>query len=230
MAEILLAEDTTSVREGVKALLESDFHTVRAVKDGAEAFALYRRHHPALVILDVMMPRMDGFEVLRRIRSTDPNTPVLLLTARMLESDKLQGFGLGCDDYLTKPFSTRELVARVSALLRRTTVEPEASNINPDDLEFDFCGGTVVPLDRIFVNERNKVIRLSRSEIKLMRLFAQNVNRTLRKEMLLKTVWSGYTVQSRAIDTHITSIRRKVGRYGRNILNVYGVGYKFLGF
>lgn len=230
MAEILLAEDTTSVREGVKALLEGDFHAVRAVKDGLEALNLYRRYHPALIILDVMMPKMDGFEVLRQIRQHDPQTPILLLTARILESDKLEGFGLGCDDYLTKPFSSRELLARVSSLLRRTAEATPPDGVNQEDLEFDFCGGTVIPLDHVFISEHNKVVHLSQSEVKLMRLLSQNINRTVRKETMLQCVWCGYTVMSRAIDTHVSSIRRKVGKYGRNIRSIYGVGYKYLGF
>ena len=230
MSTILIVDDEPRILLLLQSLLKTNGYAVQTAQDGVTALDLVRKGGIDITVTDLRMSPVDGMQLFREIQKVAPQMPVILLTAYASVETAIDAMKSGVYDYLTKPFSTRELVARVSALLRRTTVEPEASNINPDDLEFDFCGGTVIPLDRIFVNERNKVIRLSRSEIKLMRLFAQNVNRTLRKEMLLKTVWSGYTVQSRAIDTHITSIRRKVGRYGRNILSVYGVGYKFLGF
>lgn len=226
MTEILIAEDTKSVREGVKALLESDFHFVRAAGNGADALALYRRFHPALVILDVMMPKMDGFDVLRQIRANDSETPVLLLTAKTLEEEKVAGFGLGCDDYLTKPFGSRELLARVSALLRRAA-RPSAANETPDDAAFDFCGGTVVPLDRTFITDRNKPVHLSANEIRLARLLAQHPGETVRKEKLLSCIWAGQHVFTRTVDTHVANIRRKVGRFGCTIQNVYGIGYKY---
>lgn len=227
MAEILLAEDAVSIREGVKALLESDFHSVRAVGDGTDALLCYRRYHPALIILDVMMPKMDGLQVLYHIRTTDSHTPVMLLTAKTQEEDKVQGFGIGCDDYLTKPFSGRELLARVSALLRRAALPPPTKKRN-EDMEFSFCGGTVVPLDRAFIDERNRVVRLSDSEVRLMRMLARNPNATVRKDVLIRSIWGGQAVASRTVDTHVANIRRKLGRRGSAIYAVYGIGYKYL--
>ena len=227
MAEIVLAEDTVSIREGVKALLESDFHSVRAVSDGTDALWCYRRYHPALLILDVMMPKMDGLEVLKRIRVSDPHTPVMLLTAKAQEEDKVQGFGNGCDDYLTKPFGARELLARVSALLRRSTLSP-VTKPKEEDAEFSFCGGMVVPLDRTFVDEHNHVTRISDCEVRLMRLLALNACRTVRKDLLVRSIWGGQVVASRTVDTHVANIRRKLGRRGAAILSVYGIGYKYL--
>jgi len=227
MAEILLAEDSINIRDGVKALLESDFHSVRAVGDGTDALALYRRYHPALVILDVMMPQMDGMEVLRRIRVDDFNTPVLILTAKTLEEDKVQAFGCGCDDYLTKPFGPRELLARVNSLLRRASLRPDTKR-NEEDREFAFCGGTVVPLDRTFLTAGNRMVRLSDCEVRLMRLLANNAGQTVRKTVLMRSLWGGQVVLSRTVDTHLANIRRKVGRRSASIASVYGIGYKYI--
>lgn len=227
MAEILIAEDSDNIRDGIKCLLEGDFYAVHAARNGTDALALYRRYHPTLVILDVMMPKMDGLDVLKAIREIDTDTPVLLLTARAQEQDKIIGFGLGCDDYLTKPFSPREFLARTAALVRRSPAFKRAEALKEEEREFDFCGGKVVPLDRAFITGENKFIHLCESEIRLMRLFAQNANRTIRKQTLLQAVWCGYTIFSRTLDTHIANIRRKLGPSGKAIRSIYGIGYKY---
>lgn len=228
MAEILLAEDAPSIRAGVKSLLEGDYHSVRAVSNGADAVVLYRRFHPDLVILDVMMPRMDGLEALKTIRQCDDETPVMLLTARATEADLVLGFGLGCDDYVRKPFSSRELQMRVAALLRRTWTRLNEDEARHEDAEFPFCGGFVVPLDRAFITESRKMVRLSESEIRLMRLLARNPNRTIRKADLTRCIWCGYSNMCRSVDTHISNIRRKLGHWGRRICCIYGIGYKYV--
>lgn len=225
MAEILLAEDSPSVREGVKTLLESDFHNVHAVSNGEDALVLYRRHHPELMILDVMMPRVDGFQVCEWVRKHDPATPVLFLTARSMEADKVNGFHIGCDDYVTKPFLARELLARVGALLRRSSASRESEKKEP---QFEFCGGTVMPEEHLFVSSGGQNVDISESELRITRMLAQNAEHIVKKSALMFMLWGSYSVQSRTVDTHISNLRRKMDPRAKYIHTVYGIGYRYV--
>ena len=226
MAKILLAEDSPSVREGVKTLLESDFHNVHAVSNGEDALAFYRRSRPELMILDVMMPRVDGFRVCEWVRERDSSTPVLFLTAKSVDEDKVNGFHLGCDDYVTKPFCARELLARVTALLRRVKGSHESEK--KKEAPFAFCGGTIIPEEHLYVDDRNQSISVSECELRLIRMLAQSVGHVVKKYDMMLTLWGTYSTQSRTIDTHISNLRKKMDPHARYIHTVYGVGYRYV--
>lgn len=225
MAEILLAEDSPSVRDGVKTLLEADFHNVHAVSNGEDALALYRQRRPELMILDVMMPRVDGFRVCEWVRGRDSETPVLFLTAKTMDEDKVNGFHLGCDDYVTKPFSGRELLARVAALLRRTKGAKESEE---RESSFAFCGGNVLPSERTFVDECGQFIAISDCELRIIKMLALNENHVMKKNAMIFMLWGAYSTKSRTIDTHISNLRKKVDPRSKYIHTVYGVGYRYV--
>jgi len=223
---ILLADDSPVVAEAVREALEPFGFQVDWVEDGADVPDALARRTPALVILDVMMPQVDGFEVCRQLRA-DPATaalPILMLTARAEEVDKVVGLELGADDYLAKPFGERELLARVRALLRRTarTQEPgQTLTAGPVTLDLArhqaTCAGS--PLD------------LTPTEFDLLHLLVINPGQTLSRETLLNQVW-GYDWygNARVVDTHIQHLRRKLGERHPDedlILTVRGVGYRF---
>ena len=225
MAEILLAEDSPSVREGVKTLLEGDFHNVRAVSNGEDALAIYRRYHPELMILDVMMPRVDGFHVCEWVRKRDSTTPVLFLTAKSMEEDKVSGFHLGGDDYVTKPFLARELLARVSALLRRSSKSQESEK---KEAPFAFCGGTIIPDEHLFVKDKEQQTDISEYELRIVRMLAQNADHVVKKSELMFMLWGAYSAQSRTIDTHISNLRKKMDPHAKHIHTVYGIGCRYV--
>ena len=226
MAEILLAEDSPSVRDGVKTLLESDFHNVHAVSNGEDALALYRQCRPELMILDVMMPRVDGFHVCEWVRGRDSDTPVLFLTAKTMDEDKVNGFHLGCDDYVTKPFSGRELLARVTALLRRAKGAKESEE---KDTSFAFCGGNVMPAEHAFVSECGEFIKISDCELRIINMLMKNENHVIKKSAMIFMLWGAYSTKSRTIDTHISNLRKKIDPHSKYIHTVYGVGYRYVG-
>lgn len=217
--KILVADDESRMRKLVKDfLLKSNFEVLEA-EDGSQALDLfYATKDIALIILDVMMPKMDGFEVCREIRQTS-QVPIIMLTAKGDERDELQGFQLGVDEYITKPFSPKILVARVEAVLRRTNKEEET-----ELLEY---GGIVVDKTAHSVIIDGKPVDLSFKEFELLTYFMENKGIALSREKILNHVWNyDYFGDARTIDTHVKKLRSKLGDKGDLIKTIWGVGYK----
>ncbi len=217
--KILVADDESRMRKLVKDfLIKSNFEVLEA-EDGSQALDLfYATKDIALIILDVMMPKMDGFEVCREIRQTS-QVPIIMLTAKGDERDELQGFQLGVDEYITKPFSPKILVARVEAVLRRTNQAEET-----ELLEY---GGIVVDKTAHSVTIDGKPVDLSFKEFELLTYFMENKGIALSREKILNHVWNyDYFGDARTIDTHVKKLRSKLGVKGDLIKTIWGVGYK----
>ena len=217
--KILVADDESRMRKLVKDfLIKSNFEVLEA-EDGSQALDLfYATKDIALIILDAMMPKMDGFEVCREIRQTS-QVPIIMLTAKGDERDELQGFQLGVDEYITKPFSPKILVARVEAVLRRTNKEEET-----ELLEY---GGIVVDKTAHSVIIDGKPVDLSFKEFELLTYFMENKGIALSREKILNHVWNyDYFGDARTIDTHVKKLRSKLGDKGDLIKTIWGVGYK----
>ena len=217
--KILVADDESRMRKLVKDfLIKSNFEVLEA-EDGSQALDLfYATKDIALIILDVMMPKMDGFEVCREIRQTS-QVPIIMLTAKSDERDELQGFQLGVDEYITKPFSPKILVARVEAVLRRTNQAEET-----ELLEY---GGIVVDKTAHSVTIDGKPVDLSFKEFELLTYFMENKGIALSREKILNNVWNyDYFGDARTIDTHVKKLRSKLGDKGDLIKTIWGVGYK----
>ena len=217
--QILVVEDEALIADAIAARLRSEGHEVRVASDGPSGVAYAERFEPDLVILDLMLPGLDGLEVCRQIQR-ERHVPVLMLTARDDETDLVIGLAVGADDYLTKPFSMRELVARVQALLRRLDAlagrtQPKALHLD-DDIEID--------LDARRVRQHGEVIHLTPTEFDLLVGLAERPGRVLTRERLLVDVW-GYRDGSgaRTVDSHVRALRRKLG--DGVVRTVHGVGY-----
>lgn len=220
---VLVVEDDPKICDLIKYNLErAGFATVIA-PNGEEGLRLLAESHPDAILLDIMLPGHSGFEVLRQIRS-EPVTqdlPVVLLTARSTETDKLLGFEQGADDYITKPFSPRELIARLRALLRRAQSITGATSIATGDLAIDLLAHEAV--------WKGAKLLLTRKEFDLLAFFAQTPGRVHSRDELLRKVWGyDYVGETRTIDVHIRRLRTKLGEGARMIDTVTGVGYKFV--
>jgi two-component system, OmpR family, alkaline phosphatase synthesis response regulator PhoP len=220
---VLLVEDEPKIAQIVRDYLEHAGFSVVSTGDGGAAVALARECRPDLVVLDLGLPRMDGLDVARHVRR-ESSVPIIMLTARVEESDRLAGLELGADDYVTKPFSPRELVARVRAVLRR---------VDPDESQGALLrrGDLIIDGTRMTVTRQGETIDLTPTEFQLVAALARRPGRVFTRAQLLDAV-RGEEVEAfdRAIDAHIKNIRRKLevdSRRPRYILTVYGVGYKF---
>lgn len=231
--KILVIEDEEGIIHLLNLYLRDAGFDVIIARDGADGLALHAREHPDLVILDIMLPALDGFEVCRRIRSWS-KTPMLMLTARGSEDDRIQGLDLGADDYLVKPFSPRELVSRVRAILRRVDGqqggEPAARSESPANKELlRFPGLTIdLPARRVEVNHSE--VMLTPTEFDLLALLAQSPDRVYTREMLMNKIWGyDYYGDGHIIDVHISALRKKIEANSayRYIKTVWRVGYKF---
>ncbi len=218
--KILVVDDESRMRKLVRDFLEREGYEVLEAGDGVEAMDIfYEEKDVALVILDVMMPKMDGWQTLREIRQSS-QVPVIMLTARSEERDELQGFKLGVDEYISKPFSPKILVARVEAILRR------AHALGAEDvLE---AGGISVDKAAHQVKIDGKEIELSFKEFELLAYFVENQGIALSREKILNNVWNyDYFGDARTIDTHVKKLRSKMGDKGNYIKTIWGMGYKF---
>lgn len=225
MARILVAEDARAVREGIREILEAECHEVLEAEDGCEAFRAYALERPDLLVLDVAMPRLGGLEVCRRVRSSDAATPILLLSAKAGESDKVLGLGLGADDYVAKPFGMNELVARVNALLRRVAAVRGAGA--PVGDVFPFGRWRVRESELALVDELGRRTDLTPREYAVIRYFATHPNEVVRRRALFDYAWGvGSYVYSRTLDMHVCAIRRKMAGCGWRIETVTGLGYR----
>ena len=219
-AKILVVDDESRMRKLVKDFLAREGYVVLEAGDGMEAMDIfYAQRDIALVILDVMMPKMDGWQVCREIRE-ESKVPIIMLTARAEERDELQGFELGVDEYISKPFSPKILVARVGAILRRTR-GAEAGEM----LE---AGGIVIDKTAHIVKIDGQVIDLSFKEFELLAYFVENQGVALSREKILNNVWNyDYFGDARTIDTHVKKLRSKLKDKGDYIRTIWGIGYKF---
>ncbi|HET8626250.1 MAG TPA: response regulator transcription factor [Thermomicrobiales bacterium] len=226
MATIAVIEDEHELAALVRDNLAGAGHRVVVAHDGPSGVALVEREHPDLIVLDVMLPGFDGLEVCRRVRRT-AITPILMLTAKATELDKVLGLELGADDYLTKPFSMRELQARVGALLRRVDLLREHARTAEDDEPIELPDLRLDPATREVVSA-GRPVQLTAKEFDLLRLLAGNPGRVFSREYLLDRVWgSDYAGFDRTVDTHILRLRKKLGPVGERIATLWGVGYKF---
>ena len=224
-ARILIVEDDRTLRTGLVDALTSDGHEVQAASDGHEAQATLRAWRFDLVILDIMLPGPSGLELLRGIRAEDQDTPVLLLTARGDEGDRVLGLELGADDYVTKPFSLRELLARVRAHLRRRGSSTESAAVRQFQL-----GAAQIDLDAFTVRRDAEVVSLSPKEAAMLALLRREAGRAVSRARFLEEVWGGEDhVGGRTVDTHVLNLRQKIevdARQPRHIQTVHGVGYR----
>ncbi|MBQ9413980.1 MAG: response regulator transcription factor [Clostridia bacterium] len=220
MYHILVADDEARIRELITKYAVFEGHRVTEAKDGMEAVKLCRDNAFDLIIIDVMMPELDGFSACREIRKTS-SVPILMLSARGEEYDRIHGFELGVDDYVVKPFSPKELMMRVDAIMKRTHKgETETERFVYETLDINFTAHTVE-----IAGER---VPLSPKESELLFYFVRNRNIALTREKLITEVW-GYDFygDDRTLDTHIKLLRKSLGEYSRLIVTVRGVGYRF---
>ncbi len=226
-ARILVVEDEPDMLLGLEHNLKYEGYAVETAATGRAALEAWRRERPDMILLDIMLPELSGLDVLAEIREEDRDVPVILITAKGMEMDKVRGFALGADDYVTKPFSIRELMARISAVLRRTQGEKEElAGFTFGDVEVDF--------KRRECRKKGREVQLSYKEFEVLRLLIENRGETVTREQLLDTVWGRDPEEaptSRTVDTHIANLRRKLeGPRDRNrfIRTVHKVGYRFV--
>ena len=217
--QILVVDDESRMRKLVKDFLQREGYSVLEAGDGMEAMDIFYEQKIDLVILDVMMPRMDGWQTCREIRR-DSTVPIIMLTARSEERDELQGFELGVDEYISKPFSPKILVARVGALLKRIYGTDAEEKIEAGGIELDKAAHQV--------QVDGKSIDLSYKEFELLTYFLENQGIALSREKILNNVWKyDYFGDARTIDTNVKKLRNKLGDKGNYIKTIWGMGYKF---
>ena len=226
MTRILIAEDEAIIAGALQDDLSLEGYDVTVVADGNAASKRAVQDRFDLVVLDVMLPGRDGFEICRDIRKAGLQTPILMLTARAQETEKVFAFELGADDYVTKPFGTKELRARIKALLRRSEVrhdDAELSTFKFADVEVDFARGEV--------RRAGRPVDVTLTELKLLTVFIKNRGRVLSRQQLLDLAWGpGMVLSDRAVDNHIVGLRRKVEAVSadpRHLVSVRGLGYRF---
>ena len=225
MSLVLVVEDDPAILHGLQESLRLERHDVLSASDGETGYRIAREKKPDLVILDLMLPKIGGFEVCRKLRAEQFMAPILILTARGDEADRVLGLDLGADDYVTKPFSVRELLARVRALLRRQ----DKSGVLPDELRFD---DVMVDFRRCEARKRGEAVGLTRKEFGVLRLLAAKAGEVVSRDDLLNGVW-GYEnyPNTRTVDVHIASLRSKFEdnvSAPRRLITVHGLGYKLV--
>ena len=220
--KVLVVDDESRMRKLVRDFLVKDGYSVVEAADGEEAVDVFMSDKDiSLIILDVMMPKLDGYGVAEEVRKMS-DVPIIMLTAKSDERDELRGFDLGIDEYITKPFSPRILVARVEAVLRRTQADGDSNVISVDGIEMDIAAHQV--------KVDGEPIELSYKEFELLNYFLQNRGVALSREKILNNVWNyDYFGDARTIDTHVKKLRSKLGSKGDYIKTIWGMGYKFEG-
>ena len=223
MPTILRADDNKQISSILEEYAKKEGYTTKTAADGLEAIELFHKVSPDIVLLDVMMPKMDGFEVCREIRKTS-NTPVIMITARGEDFEKIMGLDIGADDYMVKPFSPGEVMARVRAILRRMTAAAQTAQVFIYD-------NLTVNLDDYTVLVDELSVSLTKKEIELLWTLATNKNKVFSRENLLNSLWgSDYFGDSRTVDSHIKRLRAKLDEFKHDnweIKTIWGVGYKF---
>ena len=225
MTDILFAEDDAGIREWTALALEGPTCRVRAVADGAAALKAYEEKVPDLAILDVMMPKVSGWDVLTEIRKKDKALPIMMLTAKAAEGDKVMGLGLGADDYLAKPFGVAELRARVAALLRRVAVSSAPAPAKTHT--FSVGSHTIDPKRSVVADEKGRETELTSLELGLLTYLAAHRGEIVSRDNLLAGVWgNAYQGTNRTIDTRLAKLRQKLGADAALVETVYGTGYR----
>lgn len=221
---ILIVDDETSIQELIRFNLEQAGFETEVASDGLEALEKFEAYKPDLIVLDLMLPGKDGYDVCKDIRRNS-NVPIIMLTAKETELERVLGLELGADDYITKPFSPLELVARIKAVLRRASTQD-----TPEEDEYQ-VGSINLQVDTREVKVDGNQVDLTRKEFDLLHIFMQNVNKVLTREVLLQKVWGyEYEGETRTVDVHIRHLRRKLGPEGETrIETIHGVGYKLRG-
>jgi DNA-binding response OmpR family regulator len=224
---ILVAEDDASIRLGLLDALEAEGYRVSAAQNGEEALQQIASISPDLAILDIMMPKLSGYDVCRSIRKADASLPILMLSAKSEEIDKVLGLELGADDYLTKPFGMRELLARVSALLRRTS----PTQATPTSERLVYFGKIKLDRARRQLSKEDQELALTQLEYRLLLTFVENADRALSRDELLNAAWGiDYQGTTRTLDQHVSQLRHKIEpnpAEPRYLLTVHGYGYRF---
>jgi DNA-binding response OmpR family regulator len=222
---VLAIEDDPAILRGLSDNLRFEGYTVFTASDGETGYQLQRERKPDLIVLDLMLPRMSGYEFCRKLRGEGIQTPILMLTARSEEPDRVLGLDLGADDYVTKPFSVRELMARIRALLRRSQPRAEV----PDDLRF---GDVEIDFRSYEARRGGESIEMTRKEFAIVRFLASRAGEVVTRDELLNDVWGYETYPtSRTVDNHVAGLRAKLERdpsQPEHIKTVHGVGYKFV--
>ena len=225
MSQIIVIEDDRAILRGLKDNLECESYEVLTATDGEQGYRLIQEHHPDLIVLDLMMPKMDGYELCRKVRSEGMAVPILMLTARSEEMDRVHGLDIGADDYVTKPFSVPELLARIRAILRRA----QPSTALPENLRFD---DVIVDFTCFDAKKAEQVLKLSRKEFGVLRLLGARVGQVVTRNELLDEVWGHECYPTtRTVDNHIASLRAKLEddpSEPRHLITVHGVGYKLV--
>ena len=225
MSRIIVIEDDRAILRGLKDNLECESYEVLTATDGEQGYRLIQEHCPDLIVLDLMMPKMDGYELCRKVRSEGMAVPILMLTARSEEMDRVHGLDIGADDYVTKPFSVPELLARIRAILRRA----QSPTALPENLRFD---DVIVDFTCFDAKKAEQVLKLSRKEFGVLRLLAGRAGQVVTRNELLDEVWGHECYPTtRTVDNHIASLRAKLEddpSEPRHLITVHGVGYKLV--
>ncbi|NLL42840.1 MAG: response regulator transcription factor [Firmicutes bacterium] len=222
--KILIVDDEVSIQELIRFNLDQAGFDTEVAGDGLEALEMFESYKPDLIVLDLMLPGKDGYDVCKEIRRTS-NVPIIMLTAKETELERVLGLELGADDYMTKPFSPLELVARIKAVLRRASGQE-----TQDENEYK-VGNIFLQVDTREVTVHGEPVDLTRKEFDLLHIFMQNMGKVLTREVLLQKVWGyEYEGETRTVDVHIRHLRRKLGPEGETrIETIHGVGYKLRG-
>jgi DNA-binding response OmpR family regulator len=229
MTTVLAIEDDPAILRGLSDNLRFEGYDVITATDGETGYNIQRERKPDLILLDLMLPRMSGFEFCRKLRGEGIQTPILMLTARSEEADRVLGLDLGADDYVAKPFSVRELMARVRALLRRSQPRADGADALPDELRF---GDTEIDFRSYEARRNGEPVEMTRKEFAILRYLASRAGEVVSRDDLLNEVW-GYDSypSSRTVDNHVAGLRAKLERDAsqpEHIRTVHGVGYKFV--
>ncbi|MBN2653467.1 MAG: response regulator transcription factor [Spirochaetales bacterium] len=227
--KILIVEDDKAILTGLKDLLASEQFEVAVAEDGLAGFDAYRDFRPDLILLDVMMPNLSGYDLCRKIRQSDSGVVIIMLTAKGQEIDKVVGLEIGADDYVVKPFGVNELLARIRANLRRSARAAKTESLH-DSRTFKVCGWSVDTMQMTMKCE-DKLFELSAKEFELLKIFLENQNKVLDRDFLLSKVWGiDYYGTTRTLDQYIVKLRKKFDEIPatENIIKtIHGVGYKF---
>lgn len=229
---ILVAEDDPNTRNGLRTVLEAEGYDVVAASDGAAALRLFEEEEPDLALLDVMMPEMDGFALCRELLRRQPGLPVIFLSAKGEEIDRVVGLELGADDYIRKPFGVREVIARIRAVARRTLAARPSADRSDDDAPFQMGDLTIHPSE-LRARRGDETFDLSLREVRILRLLHRERGRVVTRDAFFTECWGlRYLPNSRTLDQHVSKLRRRVEIDSRNpliIRTVHGVGYRYDG-
>jgi DNA-binding response OmpR family regulator len=225
MARILIAEDEPDLRMGLRDNLQFEGYEVLEAGDGEETLRMVREDRPDLLLLDIMMPKLDGLEVCRQMRESGFHMPVLMLTAKSQEADIVRGLEVGADDYITKPFTIREVLARIKAALRRSGLGETISRVmHVGEAEVDLVTGRVERAGQTF--------NMGHFEIEILKMLVENAEQPVERNKLLDEIWGlGAYPANRTVDNHIVSLRRKIepdAKHPKHIVTVHSIGYKFI--